>query len=322
VSASSSFEITYAAHTATCTFLLDGEGICRRIVVIESSRRGAPSSKTRDAKLAARCVGAQYVASLDPTISGMLAEMPRVGASMLFARVDDRGRVSLVRTGVVTRFESHRADEDPFSTDKSPSMSSVETSAPVITPSQPTPRFPRQKMKSSPGATPPDVYEENSGDRTQPLTSLRPGEFLRMHASAHHTDSVEVPAVAIDIPIEEEDASSLEETLARTSEYKSEGAARRTWPSPGNEEAPSSSSSLQPPLQTLRQPHAFALSGSEDREDPYAAPPPPAPPPGNSRIPLPRASSPRPRADRIARTPTGTVAATTSSDKIALRRNR
>src|SRR5690349_4274962 len=124
---SASFEITYAAHTSSCTFLLDAEGICRRIVVAPSNKRSVSSTKGRDgARLAARCVGAQYVASLDATVSGMLAEMPRVGSAMLFARVDERGRVSLVRTGIVTRFESHRT-EDPFiETERVPSMS-VET---------------------------------------------------------------------------------------------------------------------------------------------------------------------------------------------------
>jgi hypothetical protein len=68
----------------------------------------------------------------------MLAEMPRVGSAMLFARVDERGRVSLVRTGIVTRFESHRTDEDPFA-EQRPSES-VKTSAPPITPSMPARR--------------------------------------------------------------------------------------------------------------------------------------------------------------------------------------
>jgi hypothetical protein len=138
---SDSFEITYAVHTATCTFLLDAEGFCRKIVV-------APTSKRRDtARNASRCVGAQYVASLDPNVSGMLAEMPRVGAPMLFARVDDRGRVSLVRTGVVTRFE--RSVEDPFSTDGRDSAS-VATSAPML-----PPRLTRESGPPPPYSEPP-----------------------------------------------------------------------------------------------------------------------------------------------------------------------
>ncbi len=114
-----SFEISYAAHTSSCTFLLDADGICRRIVMASGSRRGPSSS-------AARCVGAQYVASLDSNAAGGLIEMPRVGSAMLFARVDGRGRVSLVRTGVVSHFEA-LSGRDPFA-----ETSGVQTSAPDI----------------------------------------------------------------------------------------------------------------------------------------------------------------------------------------------
>lgn len=114
------FVITYAAHTAACTFLLDADGVCRHVVM-------SPSNKRRDAaKAASQCVGAQYVASLDGAVVGCLIELPRVGASMLFARVDERGRVALVRTGQVTRFEAQRPEEDPFED------VSVKTSAPEV----------------------------------------------------------------------------------------------------------------------------------------------------------------------------------------------
>lgn len=154
----SDFEIQYAAHTATCTFLLDSDGVCRRIVMVPS----ANASRSREASRAAsRCVGAQYVASLDPTLSGMLSDMPKVGISMLFARTDERGRISLVRTGHVTRFE--RYVEDPFvEVEDRPSV--VATSAPPLSSSiAPTLRMSRQTI-------PPDMdpYEEHdfSDDRT------------------------------------------------------------------------------------------------------------------------------------------------------------
>lgn len=131
----SSFKITYAAHTNACTFLLDAEGICRRIVLNPGLGR---TQKGRDAAAAAnRCVGAQYVASLDSTLPGILSEMPRVGIPMVFACVDDRGRVSLIRTGIVRRFDNGHA-EDPFSGEV-PSIS-VETSAPVIEPPRAAPQ--------------------------------------------------------------------------------------------------------------------------------------------------------------------------------------
>jgi hypothetical protein len=116
--------------------------------MVSNPKRGSSSKGKDAARAATRCVGAQYVASLDPTVSGMLAEMPRVGAAMLFARVDGRGRVSLVRTGVVTRFESHH--EDPFAgggpaEGPAPSVS-VETSAPVLTPPVYRERTEREKL--------------------------------------------------------------------------------------------------------------------------------------------------------------------------------
>ncbi|MBX3224113.1 MAG: hypothetical protein KF795_26595 [Labilithrix sp.] len=288
---SDSFEITYAAHTSSCTFLLDAEGVCRRIVIAPNAKRSIAGSKGRDAaRSAARCVGAQYVASLDPTVSGMLAEMPRVGASMLFARVDERGRVSLVRTGLVTRFESHRV-EDPFvETDKAPSMS-VETSAPVITPSVPTPRASRTAPITR------DPYDaEDAIDRTQPIQALRPSALrdLRTRSATARSGEIDHDETR-DAARPGADEADL--TLDRTAEYRSDGAARRaTWPSPGNEP---------PPLPTLRRP-PVTLPPS-DESDPYAA---------HARGGLPRRSEPqvvRPRADRghrvaeLGRTPRPTL---------------
>jgi hypothetical protein len=92
--------IAYAAHTESCTFLLDEDGICQQII-----RRA-----TREKDHLARCIGAQYVASLDPDIPGRLVELPRAGAPLLFAYLTDTGRIALVRTGQVTKFETKRHD--------------------------------------------------------------------------------------------------------------------------------------------------------------------------------------------------------------------
>jgi hypothetical protein len=90
--------IAYAAHTDTCTFYLDEDGICRRVV----RHRG---DVARDADPAQRCVGAQYVASLDPTAKGMLSAMPRLGVPLIFAYVGENGRIALVRTGAISKFQ-------------------------------------------------------------------------------------------------------------------------------------------------------------------------------------------------------------------------
>lgn len=106
-------ELKYAAHTAACTFYLDGDGVCRRIMLTKKGRTGGGSSK------AERCLGAQYVASLDPERPAQLIALPTPGAPMMFAHVDKSGRVSLVRTGPVERFEDMEegAGDAPLSAD-------------------------------------------------------------------------------------------------------------------------------------------------------------------------------------------------------------
>lgn len=219
-----SFDITYAAHTASCTFLLDSNGICRRIVM-------TPGSKRREAsKNAARCVGAQYVATLDAHVPGCLVELPKVGAPMLFARIDENGRIALVRTGAVTAFETKRADDpDPFK-----ESVGVMTSAPSAEELQ-TPRVrheaPRRSSKPPPAPQPParDAYTEVP-ERTQRIQALR--------------------------------AEELDPALLATAEYESEPhtiAPRTTLPS-----------AAAPPhhARTLRDPHV-PLSPVEDPDDPY-----------------------------------------------------
>lgn len=191
--ASPSIDITYAAHTASCTFLLDSEGICRRIVM-------KPKGKRREAsRTASRCVGAQYVASLDGSAAGGLVEMPRVGAAMLFARVDERGRVSLVRTGVVTAFES-QAGEDPFIETES---RSVETSAPVLSPR--TARAAQAAALDDADDDPQDPDYYDPSDRTQRIQALRPEDIAAalghdMKTSEYHAVPSEEPAPRTTLP--------------------------------------------------------------------------------------------------------------------------
>lgn len=193
------FEIAYAAHTASCTFLLDADGICRRVVPA-----GRGSSRREPGRSAARCVSAQYVASLDPSASGMLAEMPRIGSAMLFARVDERGRVSLVRTGPVTHFERHH-EEDPFVETEKVTSRSVETSAPVLYESRRSSQFDEATEDEA------DLYA-NEGERTRPIETLDPAALDPASLNGfigHPFDPVE--------EVEEED----EDDLRRTAEYES-----------------------------------------------------------------------------------------------------
>src|SRR5689334_13826449 len=92
-------EVAFVALTETCTFLLDADGICRFTVL-----RPEADKTTREA--ANRCLGAQYVASLDASAEGLLVHEPKTGCSLLFARVGDNGRVALVRSGPLLEFEA------------------------------------------------------------------------------------------------------------------------------------------------------------------------------------------------------------------------
>ncbi len=101
-------EIAYAAYTESCVFMLDDDGICRWVVT-----RGAKASPTTSQN-AQRCIGAQYVASLDLGADGGLVATPQVGSPMLFAFVDKDGRIALVRSGSIVKFEDRRASLRPL----------------------------------------------------------------------------------------------------------------------------------------------------------------------------------------------------------------
>jgi hypothetical protein len=110
--------IAYSATTEGCTFLLDEEGVCRR-VVLRHERRSADATiggRTRT-QAARRCIGAQYVASIDVRTEGGLVPMPRIGTPMLFAYTDDDGRLAVVRTGPLSRFETVGAPREEIPVD-------------------------------------------------------------------------------------------------------------------------------------------------------------------------------------------------------------
>jgi hypothetical protein len=100
--------IAYAVHTATCTYLLDDEGICQWI-----------QARSLDPTLAAppgteRCVGAQFVACLDLGAEGGLVGELRLGASALFARTEG-GRFVLLRTLPIEHIALQDPEADPHS---------------------------------------------------------------------------------------------------------------------------------------------------------------------------------------------------------------
>jgi hypothetical protein len=95
-------EIAYALHTASCTYLLTDEGVCRWIV----SPRGAVPSHVQQA------VGAQFVACLDPAVAGSLVGSLRLGATALFVRqLEDR--MVLLRTAPIVRLDDRSGEALP-----------------------------------------------------------------------------------------------------------------------------------------------------------------------------------------------------------------
>ncbi|HEX8794073.1 MAG TPA: hypothetical protein VF765_24190 [Polyangiaceae bacterium] len=98
--------IAYSATTDGVTFLLDEFGVCRR-VLLKHLARGQHTLGGRTRAQAARAiVGAQYVASIDTHVAGGLVPMPKTGAAMLFAYMGDDGRLAVVRTGPLVKFET------------------------------------------------------------------------------------------------------------------------------------------------------------------------------------------------------------------------
>lgn len=243
-SPSAAIDIIYAAHTASCTFLLDSEGICRRIVV-------APKGKRSAGRTAARCVGAQYVASLDGSAAGGLVEMPRVGAAMLFARVDERGRVSLVRTGTVISFESNAA-EDPFVEGAS---GAVQTSAPELEDAAP---YSARNPIPAAAAVDEDVDYYDASERTQRIQALRPEDIAAALGDAEDDEL--------------EQGNDLATAEYRSVDVEHQLASRRTPP-------------------TLRAaPRDASLDDEDEYARPAAPVAPPAPSPTPSRGVLPRRS--------------------------------
>ena len=112
-------DFSYAAHAGSNTFLLDDDGICRRIL-----SRGKNRASTN--KSTQRCLGAQYVASLDFSSETGLVERPKEGCPLLFARVDEAGRVSLVRTAPLERFEEIKHPEREPEINEHPSFESID----------------------------------------------------------------------------------------------------------------------------------------------------------------------------------------------------
>jgi hypothetical protein len=107
-------QIAYTAITETCTLLLDAGGICRSVITASARAVGnGPSGRTaRIPASAEKCIGAQYVATIDVREPGGMVPLPKEGAQMLFARTESNGRITLVRSAPVVRFEAAPPDTE------------------------------------------------------------------------------------------------------------------------------------------------------------------------------------------------------------------
>lgn len=193
-------EIVYAAYTETGTFMLDERGVCRWAV--------APPGKTH-ATVPEKIVGAQYVATLDIASPGGLVDLPRVGCPMLFASVDETGRVQLVRTQAVTRFEDKRNPSAPpaaparASSPPRPQSSRPLPSTPplpLVRPASPSPVPPRQsmiapKMPLAPRAPSMASINTPSAFRTVPPVSAPPRRSNPTIPPPPSTDPSPPPAI-------------------------------------------------------------------------------------------------------------------------------
>ena len=75
--------VAYAATTEGCTFLLDEDGVCRRVLLRHERRTDATLGGRTRSQAARRCIGAQYVAAIDVRVEGGLVPMPRLGMPRL-----------------------------------------------------------------------------------------------------------------------------------------------------------------------------------------------------------------------------------------------
>ena len=80
----------YAVHTRSCTYVLDREGICHWVL----DPAGAAASGFE------RCIGAQFVACLDPSGPAQLVGELRLGTTALFACHDGQ-RFMLLRSPLI-----------------------------------------------------------------------------------------------------------------------------------------------------------------------------------------------------------------------------
>jgi hypothetical protein len=101
---------TFRCQSSLHALSLDEDGVCLSV-----EPDGDPD--------VAACVGAQFVATLDPEAPGLLGNELRDGVSLLLVKVlDARGRVKMLRFGPLVRCEAQPASHPTIPTEDDPTL--------------------------------------------------------------------------------------------------------------------------------------------------------------------------------------------------------
>jgi hypothetical protein len=169
-------DMTYAVHTATCSYLLDDDGVCRWTLSPTGQR--APGTE--------RVVGAQFVACLDLLTPGGLVGELAVGAAALFAR-SENGRLVLLRTTPIERVE-YRADPAPLGASPEPT---------VVLPAGYPPQGPTDTVRLPAGYPMPSRPSHASRSAPMPPTEPLPRVQVAYDADVEELDSEDLMSISV-----------------------------------------------------------------------------------------------------------------------------
>ncbi len=176
-------ELTYALHTATCSYLLDESGVCRRI----ASVNGLIPKHIR------QCIGAQFVACLDlETPGGLIGEL-RAGTMALFVK-QSGDHMSLLRTSGISRVDDWRKS----------TATRIVTSAPRLAVAEPIPVVVRKPAPPPGEIVPPD---DDVPPIPKPVPVPRMPQSVRRPAPPPRTYRAKPPPALTKVRYDGEEAS-------------------------------------------------------------------------------------------------------------------
>lgn len=164
-------DVAFVALTESCTYLLDAGGICRWCAP-------SPGAGEEARNVAKKCVGAQYVASLDAREAGVLVHDPKPGRALVFAKVDEKGRVSLLRSGTLIDFQALDAPASAAQPEAQPALADESAELPTIQ-FPPVTRRAEAEVEAAAAAAEAEAEvevetEDETGTETVPFSRERP----------------------------------------------------------------------------------------------------------------------------------------------------